>query len=122
MYYIYVLMTRSSQAERVHRINAAQQLLQDNVAFAEAAEVLAERFSVGKRQAYRYLKEACQSSSPLSVPDDKTVFTVRLPIVLIDQLRNHPRPSGQSLSDFVCQVLQRALEEQRPRRRGRKKS
>lgn len=116
---MYVLMARSSQAERVHRVNAAHQLLQDNVALAEAAEVLAKRFFVGKRQAYRYLKDACQSSSPLSAPDDKTVFTVRLPVTLIDQLRSHPRPAGQSLSDFVCQSLRRALEEQRPRRRGR---
>jgi hypothetical protein len=112
-------MARSSHTERVHRINAAHQLLQDNVDFTEAVEVLAKRFSVGKRQAYRYLKEACQSSSPLSAPGDKAVFTVRLPIILIEQLRNHPRPTGQSLSDFVCHALQRALEEQRPRRRGR---
>ena len=112
-------MARSSQAERIHRINAAHQLLQDNVAFTEAAEVLAKRFSVGKRQAYRYLKAACQSSSPLSAPDDKAVFTIRLPVNLIEELRNRPRPAGQSLSDFVCHALQRALEEQRPRRRGR---
>jgi hypothetical protein len=112
-------MARSSQSERVHRINAAHQLLQDNVAFAEAAEVLSKRFSVGKRQAYRYLKEACQSSPPLSTPDDKAVLTVRLPVNLIDQLRNQLRPTGQSLSDFVCQALRRALQEQRPRQRGR---
>ena len=111
MYYIYVIMARSSQPERVHRINAAHQLLQDNVAFAEAAEVLSQRFSVSKRQAYRYLKEAYQCSSPLNTPADKAVFTVRLPISLIEQLRSHPRPTGQSLSDFVCHALRRALEE-----------
>ena len=115
-------MARASHSERIHRINAAYQLLQQNVAFAEAVEVLAKRFGVGRRQAYRYLKDACNSSAPLDAPDDKAVFTVRLPVHLIEQLRNHPRPTGQSLSDFVCQVLKSAMEEekqQRPPGRGR---
>ena len=111
-------MARSSQVERVHRINAAHQLLQDEMAFAEAAEVLSERFVVGKRQAYRYLQEACQASSPLDSPESKDVFTVKLPITLIEQLRSHPRPPGQSLSNFVCQALERALEEQSPPQRA----
>ena len=115
-------MARSSQAERVYRINAAYQLLQEDVAFTEAVEVLTKRFSVGKRQAYRYLEEACQSSSPLSSPEDKAVFTLRLPVSLIKQLRSHPRTPGQSLSDFVYLVLRRALEEQSPPRRGRSSS
>ena len=108
-------MARSSQVQRVHRINAAQQLLQDEMTFAEAAKVLSERFAVGKRQAYRYLQEACLASSPLQTPEPKDVFTVKLPVSLIDQLRSHPRAPGQSLSDFVCQVLRRALEQQSPR-------
>lgn len=109
-------MPRSSQAERVHRINVAQQLLRDDMTFAAAARVLSERFAVGKRQSYRYLEEAFQSSSPLDVPEPKDVFTVKLPVSLIEQLRTQPRPPGQSLSDFVCQVLRRALEERSPRR------
>lgn len=109
-------MARSSQVERVHRVNTAHQLLQDEMAIAEAAEVLSERFSVGKRQAYRYLQEACQASSPLNPPEPKDVFTVKLPVRLIAQLRSYPRPAEQSLSDFVCQALRRALEEQSPRR------
>lgn len=109
-------MARSTEAERARRINAAHQLLSDEVALAEAAEVLAKRFAVGERQAYRYLQEACVVSSPLEPPEPKGVFTVKLPISLIERLRTHPRRSEQSLSDFVCQVLKRALEEQSPRR------
>lgn len=115
-------MARSSESERVHRINAAHQLLQGEMAFSEAAEALSERFAVGRRQAYRYLREAFRASSPLDAPEPKDVFTVKLPVTLIGQLRSHPRPPGQSLSDFVCQALERALEEQsppRPARRGR---
>lgn len=107
-------MTRSSQSERVHRINTAHQLLQDQMALAEAAAVLSERFSVGKRQAYRYLEDACRISARLDPPETKGVFTVKLPVSLIRELRTHPRPSGQSLSDFVCQVLRQALEEPSP--------
>jgi len=105
-------MARSSQAERVHRINAAHRLIEDELTLAEAAGVLSERFAVGKRQAYRYLRQACQASAPLDAPEPKEVFTVKLPVGLIQQLRSHPRQPGQSLSAFVCQVLRRALEEQ----------
>ena len=42
-------MARASHSERIHRINAAYQLHQQNVAFAEAVEVLAKRFGVGRR-------------------------------------------------------------------------
>lgn len=111
-------MARSSQVERVHRVNVAHQLLQDEMAFAEAAGVLSDRFSVGTRQAYRYLQEAYQASSPLEAPEPKDVFTVKLPVTLIEQLRSHPRPPGQSLSNFVCQALERALEEQSPPQRA----
>ena len=79
------------------------------MAFAEAAEVLSDRFAVGRRQAYRYLQEAYQASSPLDTPEPKDVFTVKLPVTLIEQLRSHPRPAGQSLSNFVRQALERAL-------------
>jgi len=109
-------MARSTERERIRRLNAAHQLLSDEMALAEAAEALAERFSVGTRQAYRYLQEACLVSSPLEPPEPKEVFTVKLPISLIEQLRTHPRRSEQTLSDFVCQALKRALEEQSPRR------
>lgn len=113
-------MARSSQVERVHRVNVAHQLLQDEMAFTEAAEVLSERFAVGKRQAYRYLQEAYQASSPLASPEPKDVFTVKLPVTLIKQLRSRPRPRGQSLSNFVCQALEHALEEQSPPQRAKR--
>ena len=100
MYYLCVAMARSSQAERVYRINAAGQLLREEVALAEAVEVLAKRFSVGKRQAYRYLEEACQSS-PLSSPEEKAVFTVRLPVGLIEQLRS-PSAAPRAIIERLC--------------------
>ena len=109
-------MARSSQAERVQRINAAYQLLAEEMTFAAAAEVLTERFAVGKRQAYRYLQEACHASSPLEVPEPKDVFTVKLPVSFIEQLRRHPRAPGQSLSDFVCEALMCAIKDRSPRR------
>jgi predicted DNA-binding transcriptional regulator YafY len=108
-------MARSSQVQRVHRINAAHRLIEDEMTIAEAAGALAERFAVGKRQAYRYLREACRDSSPLPLPEPKGVFTVKLPVGLIHELRSHPRQPGQSLSDFVCQALRCALEPKRRR-------
>ena len=108
-------MVRSSKVERVERINAARQLIQRDAPFSEAVGTLCRRFGISRRQAYRYIDEALQSTQELSAPEPKAVFTVKLPVSLIKQLRSFSRPPGQTLSDFVAEVLSRSLR----RRKGR---
>jgi hypothetical protein len=108
-------MARSSRAERVERINAARKLIQRDAPFAEATDTLCRRFGISRRQAYRYIEEALRSSQELAVPEPKAVFTGKWPVGLIEQLRSFSRPPGQSLSDFVAEMLSRSLRRRKER-------
>ena len=79
------------------------------MALPHAAEELVRHFQVSYRQAYRYLEEAGEAREPLRSPEPKVAFTVKLPIRLVEQLRNRSRGPGRSLSDFVADALWRAL-------------
>ena len=102
-------MAKTGKREHTCRINAAHELVQTQEPLASAASILAKRFGVTSRQAYRYLESALQNSAPLEIPDAKAVLTVRLPVGLIHRLRARPRPPDQSLSDFVAAALSAAL-------------
>jgi hypothetical protein len=51
-------MTRSSNTDKTHRLNAAFDLLAKGYTLAEAAEILTQQFGLSRRQAYRYLQDA----------------------------------------------------------------
>ena len=106
---------RSSKIERVERINAARQLVQKDAPLSQAVGTLCHRFGISRRQAYRYIDEALQSTQELSAPEPKAVFTIMLPVSLIKQLRSFSRPPGQSLSDFVAEILSRSLRRRKER-------
>ena len=48
-------MTRSSNTDKTHRLNAAFNLLAQGYTLAEAAGALTQQFGLSRRQAYRYL-------------------------------------------------------------------
>jgi len=108
-------MAKTGKREHACRINAAHELVKTKEPLASAASILAKRFRVTSRQAYRYLESALQNSAPLEIPDAKAVLTVRLPVGLITRLRSRPRPPGQSLSDFVASALSAALAKEKHR-------
>ena len=56
-------MARSSNTEKTKRLNAAFDLLAQGYALADAAEALAQKFGLSRRQAYRYLQDAQVSMS-----------------------------------------------------------
>jgi hypothetical protein len=93
----------------VERVNAAYVILQKNTPAPEVAHALSRRFKVSRRQAYRYMEEASRLTGILKSPEPKGVFTVKLPVSLIGRLRTHPRPPGESLSDFAARALSGAL-------------
>ena len=88
------------------RVNAAADLLDRSVPAAEAARVLAERFGCSARQAHRYLQRAGRSGR-MAVPAPVAVFTVRLPVPLIDRVRARAAASGRTLSAVVAQALEK---------------
>jgi len=89
-------------------VNQAIQFLNRPLSPAEVVTRLAAQLGVSNRQAARYVQAAQQQSAPLSIPEDKHVFTVKLPKSLIRRVRRTARAQDQPISDWVA----RALEEQ----------
>ena len=109
---------RAGAAEYASHVNAAAALLDAGVPAAEAARVLAGQLGCSERQARRYLARAAESGR-VEVPDDGTVFTVRLPLRLAAAVREHARASGRTISSVVAQALEEFLGRARGDRPGR---
>ena len=99
---------RADAAEYASHVNAAAALLAAGVPVAEAARVLAGQLGCSERQARRYLARAAESGR-VEVPDDGTVFTVRLPLRLAAAVREHARASGRTISSVVAQAVEEFL-------------
>lgn len=97
-------MKRSSQRERALRINAALALIQKGLSLAAVATRLLRTYGVSRRQAYRYINEAQKAEAPVSVPEEKGVLTVKLPVSLIRRLRKQAEGGGKQ-SDIVTAAL-----------------
>ena len=99
---------RVGGVEYAERLNAAAELVAAGVPVAEAARVLAGRFGCSQRQARRYAEAAARSGAVV-VPEPATVFTVKVPASLAQQVREHARASGRSISAVVTQALEEFL-------------
>lgn len=100
---------RASAGQQARRINAAAELLAEDVETAVAARRLARRFRVSQRQARRYV-DAARERGEVAVPDPTVVFTVRLPEGLVRRLRRHARASRRTLSSLVAEAVEQWLE------------
>jgi len=96
---------RADAAEHAAHVNAAAELLESGVPAAEAARVLAGRLDCSGRQARRYVSQA-EASGRVPVPEEGTVFTVRLPARLAAAVREHARASGRTVSSVAAQALE----------------
>ncbi len=109
---------RARAEEYAARVNAAAALVADGVSVADAARQLAARFGCSQRQAHRYVERAAASGS-VEAPQPTTVFTVKLAVQLVAQVRAHAAASGRTISAVVAQALEEFLSHgrrERPRR------
>ncbi len=109
---------RVGGVEYAKRVNAAIELLDAGMSTVEAARVLAERFDCSVRQARRYAERAA-AGGRVAVPEESTVFTVKLPAALVARVRERARESGSTISALVAQALTEFLargQRRRPRR------
>jgi hypothetical protein len=79
-------------------------LLDAGVPVAEVAALLAARFGCSVRQARRYAERAAQAG-PASVPEETTVFTVKVPAALAARVRDRAKTSGSTISALVTLAL-----------------
>lgn len=108
---------RARADQRAERINAAAELLDAGVEVADAARQVARRFGLSQRQARRYVEQAREVGA-VDVPEPTVVFTVRLPVSLVDRLRAYAGESGRTLSALVAQAVTELLERLRGGRSG----
>jgi hypothetical protein len=102
-------MKRSPHSELAERINAARSLLRGGSGGEDAASEIMYRFGVSRRQAYRYMEEAQKIKRKVPVPEQKVVFTVKLPESLVTLIRHVAGSTGESLSALVTQALKSFL-------------
>jgi hypothetical protein len=102
-------VTKSSESEQARRVNATVRLLREKASPQEALNWLVTHYGISRRQAYRYLLQAQTVPGPLPVPEAKVVFTVKLPVSVIQHVRRHARREGLSISQWVEVALQRSL-------------
>lgn len=76
---------------------------------AMAAAALAERFTISRSQAYRYVRKAQNMGKEVLVPDPKIPFTIKLSLDLVQRLRRYASSTGRSLSEIVTQALEAFL-------------
>lgn len=107
-YYVYDLVSKSSESEQARRVNATISLLKRKTA-PEVLCWLIAKHGLSRRQAYRYLHHAQDAVEPLLVPEAKKVFTVKLPVSLIREVRQQARRDGGGISQWVSEALWRSL-------------
>lgn len=101
-------MSKSSESEQARRVNATVSLLKQK-ASPEVLSWLIAQYGLSRRQAYRYLQQAQSAGGPLLIPESKRVFTVKLPVSLIRQVRQQARREGGAISQWVAEALKRSL-------------
>jgi hypothetical protein len=101
-------VSKSSESEQARRVNATVSLLKRKTS-PEVLSWLIAKYGLSRRQAYRYLQRAQSAGGPLLVPEAKKVFTVKLPVSLIRQVRQQARREGGAISQWVAQALRRSL-------------
>jgi hypothetical protein len=102
-------VTKSSESEQARRVNATVSLLRQKTSPPEVLSRLIARYGISRRQAYRYLQQAQTTPGPLPVPEAKGVFTVKLPVSLIQQVRQRSRRERGAISQWVEAALRRSL-------------
>jgi len=104
-------VAKSSNAEKARRVNATIHLLKQRTSASKVLSEMIARYGLSRRQAYRYLQQAQRAASPLPVPEQKSVFTVKLSRTLIAQVRRQARQQRSSISAWVERALRLGLEQ-----------
>jgi len=98
-------MSRATKADKARFLNGAYRLLEQQMEVAEAAQQLARRFALSRRQAYRYLAQANALSAPVPAVEPMVAVTFKLPVSTVRALRAYARRSRLTLGQIVTQAL-----------------
>jgi hypothetical protein len=102
-------VTRSTDAQKAERLNAAHRLLERGIELADAAAVLSQEYGLSRRQAYRYLEEAAAIGHPVPITEPCVPVTLKIPGNVVRDLRRYSAESGLTLGEIVARALSRFL-------------
>lgn len=111
------MVKKSTHPEYVVKINFALKQLRAGHQSLVAVKALVEKFGISQRQAFRYVKEAEKLPLPLPIPEVKSVFTVKLPMSLIKQVRLKAKQHGLPIGIFVTRALEFFLADAKQRQK-----
>ena len=100
-------MVRSTRSQKIERLNAAYEMLDQGIAASEAVLRLSRRFGLSPRQAYRYLQNARALDQPVEPAEALIPITIKLPGTLAEALRAQAKSSGVSIGEIVARALRR---------------
>lgn len=103
-------MMRATSIQQIQRTNLALTLLKRQTPVTTVLSQLMAHYQISHRQAYRYLSQAAAQPAPLAIPSVKTVFTVKLPVPLVSQIRRQAREENQPISTLVAHALEDYLQ------------
>ena len=72
---------------------------------AKAADILVHRYSVSRRQAYRYLEEAQELGYPVPVGEVSVPMTIKVPESVARRLREESRSRGLTIGEIVSRAV-----------------
>src|SRR5262250_1060084 len=98
-------MTRSTDAQKAERLNAAYRLLAQGTELADAAAMLSRDFGLSRRQAYRYLEEAQAIGHPVPIGEPAVPITPKIPRNVVRDLRAHAAATGLTLGEIVGRAI-----------------
>jgi predicted DNA-binding transcriptional regulator YafY len=98
-------MSRATKSHKARLLNAAYRLLGPHIDTADAAQKLADKFALSKRQAYRYLEQAAAMSAPVPAVEPTVAITFKLPVSTVRALRAYARRSGLTLGQIITRAL-----------------
>lgn len=107
---------RAGTGEYARRVNQAMELLTQGLPAGDVARELARGHGISVRQGWRYVRDAAERSQPLRIPEEKVVFTVKLPKSLAEHVRALAASRGQTLSALVTEALEGFVRRLRPKR------
>ncbi|MFC1566637.1 hypothetical protein ACFL4A_02225 [bacterium] len=102
---------RSTEIEKVKRINTALKLLKEFASSQKAIEMMREEYGISRPQAYRYVQEALIRGQAMEIPEEKEAVIIKLPISLIKVVRGLSRKMKINISYIVTEALKGYIKE-----------
>lgn len=96
---------RSTLAEQAKRVNRAMNLLKKLQSSQKAIECMQGEYGISRPQAYRYVQEAGRLKKPVTVPEEKEMVVVKLPVSMVKRIQMLKMKKKASIVGIITEAL-----------------